>query len=61
NFSIYSKSKHPFLLDTDLNNAFLNFNALRLNSSGILGCLIFSVLLSLFIFSKEYKKEYLRY
>ncbi|EQI01783.1 hypothetical protein QSC_0969 [Clostridioides difficile P23] len=48
-------------MDTDLNNAFLNFNALRLNSSGILGCLIFSVLLSLFIFSKEYKKEYLRY
>ncbi|HAU5251216.1 TPA: CPBP family intramembrane metalloprotease, partial [Clostridioides difficile] len=45
------------LLDTDLNNAFLNFNASSLNSSIILGCLIFSVLLSLFIFSKEYKKE----
>ncbi|HBN6244947.1 TPA: CPBP family intramembrane metalloprotease, partial [Clostridioides difficile] len=44
------------LLDTDLNNAFLNFNASSLNSSIILGCLIFSVLLSLFIFSKEYKK-----
>ncbi|HAU5413281.1 TPA: CPBP family intramembrane glutamic endopeptidase, partial [Clostridioides difficile] len=43
------------LLDTDLNNAFLNFNASSLNSSIILGCLIFSVLLSLFIFSKEYK------
>ncbi|HAU5320453.1 TPA: CPBP family intramembrane metalloprotease, partial [Clostridioides difficile] len=41
------------LLDTDLNNAFLNFNASSLNSSIILGCLIFSVLLSLFIFSKE--------
>ncbi|HCQ6079446.1 TPA: CPBP family intramembrane metalloprotease [Clostridioides difficile] len=49
------------LLDTDLNNAFLNFNASSLNSSIILGCLIFSVLLSLFIFSKEYKKEQLRY
>ncbi|HBH3215087.1 TPA: CPBP family intramembrane metalloprotease, partial [Clostridioides difficile] len=48
------------LLDTDLNNAFLNFNASSLNSSIILGCLIFSVLLSLFIFSKEYKKEQLR-
>ncbi|HAU5239192.1 TPA: CPBP family intramembrane glutamic endopeptidase [Clostridioides difficile] len=49
------------LLDTDLNNAFLNFNASSLNSSIILGCLIFSVLLSLFIFSKEYKKQQLRY
>ncbi|HBF6275638.1 TPA: CPBP family intramembrane metalloprotease [Clostridioides difficile] len=49
------------LLDTNLNNAFLNFNASSLNSSVILGCLIFSVLLSLFIFSKEYKKEQLIY
>ncbi|EQF26258.1 CAAX protease self-immunity family protein [Clostridioides difficile CD160] len=45
-------------LDADLNNIFLNFNSSNLNSNIILGCLIFSVLLSLFIFTKEYKKEY---
>lgn len=45
-------------LDADLNNIFLNFNSSNLNSNVILGCLIFSVLLSLFIFTKEYKKEY---
>ncbi|CZR96330.1 MULTISPECIES: CPBP family intramembrane glutamic endopeptidase [Clostridioides] len=44
-------------LDADLDNIFLNFNSSNLNSNIILGCLIFSVILSLFIFTKEYKSE----
>ena len=45
------------LLDINLNKVFLNFNSSNLNSSVISGCLIFSIILSLFIFAKEYKRN----
>ncbi|MGO0884700.1 lysostaphin resistance A-like protein [Clostridioides difficile] len=45
------------LLDANLNKVFLNFNSSNLNSNVISGCLIFSILLSLFIFTKEYKRN----
>lgn len=47
---------NTILLDINLNNIFLNFNSSNLNSNIVSGCLIFSILLSSFIFTKEYKK-----
>ena len=51
-------TNNTLLLDVNLSNTFLNFNSSNLSSNVILGCLIYSILLSLFIFTKEYKKDY---